>query len=126
MLLLDACTFVWLTSEPDRISEPAKAAIDAATELFVSDVSIWEISLKWQAKKLHLPSPPRVWVTQQLERWALGRVSIEPDDLFRSSELADLHKDPFDRVLVAQTIARGAQLITPDRAIHAYPVAVLW
>jgi PIN domain nuclease of toxin-antitoxin system len=117
---------VWLTSEPAKLSERAQEAINAADELFVSDVSTWEICLKWQAKKLTLPSPPRRWITEQAGLWSLSRLPIEQEDLFRTSELPDHHKDPFDRLLVAQTLARNAQIITPDAAIHAYPVAVLW
>src|SRR5690606_20180299 len=117
---------VWLTSAPQNLSAAAKMAIDDATELFVSDVSIWEICLKWQAGKLNLPTPPRHWITEQMNTWSISRMGIEPDDLFRSSELADHHRDPFDRLLIAQTIGRGAELMTPDPAMRAYPVAVLW
>jgi PIN domain nuclease of toxin-antitoxin system len=92
----------------------------------LSDVSVWEICLKWQARKLQLPAPPRRWVTEQMGQWSLSRAALEPEDLFRSSELAELHKDPFDRLLVAQTLVRNAHLVTPDPAIHSYPVAVIW
>lgn len=126
MILLDTCTFIWLTSEPTRLSESAKRIIDEADELFISDVSVWEICLKWQAKKLRLPVPPRFWVTEQVARWSIERLRLEWDDSFRSSELAELHRDPFDRLLVAQAIEHRAQLVTPDRAIHSYPVAALW
>lgn len=126
MLILDTCALIWLTSAPQNLSDEAKAAIDASAELFVSDASVWEICLKWQAGKLKLPHPPRYWLNEQMGKWLLSRVPIEPADLFRSSELPDHHRDPFDRLLVAQTLERGAQLITPDGAIHAYPVAVLW
>lgn len=126
MLVLDTCTLLWLTSAPERLSEAARDALDAADELFLSDVSVWEICLKWQAKKLELPAPPRRWVTEQAKLWSLTPLAIEREDLFRASELGDQHRDPFDRLLIAQTMARDAQLITPDPAIRAYPVAVLW
>ncbi len=126
MLLLDTCTFIWLTGAPGQLSPTAQRAIDEASELYVSDVSIWEICLKWQARKLRLPTPPRRWITEQLGVWALGRLRIESEDLFRSAELPDLHKDPFDRLLVAQALVHNARLVTPDPAIHSYPVAVLW
>lgn len=99
---------------------------DREALLFLSDVSTWEICLKWQSRKLHLPSPPRRWIAEQAGVWALSRLAIEQEDLFRASELAEHHRDPFDRLLVAQTMVRDGQLITPDSAIHGYPVAVLW
>lgn len=126
MFILDTCTLIWLTSDPAQLSPLAQQAINETSDLYVSEVSIWEICLKWQAQKLRLPTPPRRWINEQLGHWALGRLSIEAEDLFRSSELPDLHKDPFDRLLVAQAMVRDAQLITPDPAIHRYPVAVLW
>lgn len=126
MLLLDTCTFVWLTSDPKRLSAAATASLEAEPEIRLSDVSIWEICLKWQARKLELPSPPRTWVTEQVRAWHLERLAIEPDHLYRACELAELHRDPFDRMLVAQGIAHGAKIVTPDPAIHQYPVAVVW
>jgi PIN domain nuclease of toxin-antitoxin system len=124
--MLDTCAFVWLVSEPARLSAKAKLAIDDADDLFLSDVSVWELCLKWHAKKLTLPLPPRAWVSEQVKLWSLQSVGIEREHLYRSSELPELHKDPFDRLLVAQTLALGAQLVTPDSAVRQYPVACLW
>jgi PIN domain nuclease of toxin-antitoxin system len=126
VLVLDTCTFIWLTSDPGRLSSDAAAALDAETELFVSDVSVWEICLKWQARKFELPSPPRIWVAEQLRAWSLEPVAIAQEHLYRAVELPELHRDPFDRLLVAQALALGAKLVTPDPAIQQYPVATLW
>ncbi len=126
MLVLDTCTLIWLTSDAGRLSAAATAALDGESDLFVSDASRWEICLKWSAKKLELPSPPRTWIAEQARTWDLARLAIEEDDLYRAVELPDLHRDPFDRLLVAQTLARGARLVTPDPAIKQYPVAVVW
>jgi PIN domain nuclease of toxin-antitoxin system len=58
--------------------------------------------------------------------WQLQRVPIESDHLFRTCELPDLHRDPFDRLLVAQSLALGTKIVTPDPAIRQYPVATIW
>jgi PIN domain nuclease of toxin-antitoxin system len=58
--------------------------------------------------------------------WQLKRETIESDHLFRTVELPELHKDPFDRLLVAQALASGAKIVTPDPAIRQYPVATIW
>jgi PIN domain nuclease of toxin-antitoxin system len=126
MLVLDTCTFIWLVSDASRLSAPAVKALDSARDIALSDVSIWEICLKWQARKIELPTPPRTWVAEQTRAWSLERLAIEPEDLYRTVELPELHRDPFDRLLVAQVLKTGARLVTPDPAIRQYPVAVLW
>lgn len=126
MLLLDTCTLVWLASDPERLGAAARAVLDSDSNLLVSDASTWELCLKWQAKKIRLPSPPRTWVVEQLRAWQLQRVCIEPEHLFRTVELPEHHRDPFDRLLVAQALTLSATIVTPDPAIHRYPVAVVW
>lgn len=126
-LLLDTCTLIWLTSEAARLSEAASTAIDdAASTLHFSDASLWEICLKWQNGKLGLPTPPRSWVPDQLARWQIEAVPLEAEDFFRTTELPSHHRDPFDRLLVAQAISRGLTIVTPDPAIAQYPAARLW
>lgn len=126
-LLLDTCTFIWLTSSPDRLSDDARIALEAErVNLILSDVSVWEICTKWQAKKLGLPAPPRMWIEGQASLWQLTRLPIKATALYRSTELPDVHRDPFDRLLVSQAIDESLTLLTPDEWIHKYPVTVLW
>ena len=126
-LLLDTCAFLWLAAEPKRLGPRARKAIDARDAvLVVSDVSIWEVCLKWQAGKLTLPAPPRRWFGEQIARWGVRPLPLTAEHLFRATELPVLHRDPFDRLLVAQAIEGDLTLVTPDPAIVAYPVAVLW
>ena len=126
MLLLDTCTFIWLASDPSRISTEATRAIDDASDVYLSDVSVWEIALKWQSKKIMLPALPRTWVEDQARAWQLRRRSIGREELYRTTELADIHRDPFDRLLVAQALVEGFRIVTPDPAIRQYPVTVVW
>lgn len=125
--LLDTCTLIWLTSNPKKLSRAATRAIDqAGSRIFFSDASTWEICLKWQGRKLELPAPPRTWLSEQLDRWEIERLPLEQDDFFRTTELPNHHRDPFDRLLVAQAISHGLAIVTPDPAIAAYPVAWIW
>ena len=127
MLLLDTCTFVWLAAAPERLSETARELLDDPTRSIVlSDVSVWELCLKWQAGKLGLPAPPRTWVEEQARVWSLDRLELNRPHFYRSTELPTLHRDPFDRLLVAQALDRGLTLVTPDTHIHRYPVAARW
>ena len=125
--LLDTCTLIWLASEPERLSTMAQQAIDAPdSALLFSDVSALEITLKWNAGKITLPDPPRQWVERQISHWDLDCLNLERDDIYRASELPAHHRDPFDRLLVAVALGAGATLLSPDDAIHDYPVSWRW
>jgi PIN domain nuclease of toxin-antitoxin system len=126
-LLLDTCTLLWLAGEPDQLSEPAREALDDdERQITLSEASVWEICLKWESEKLTLPAPPRVWIEAQVQAWALDTLPVSRSQMFRSTELPRLHRDPFDRLLVAQALDLGLTLVTPDRHIARYPVAVIW
>lgn len=126
-LLLDTCTFLWLAAEPKRLSRRARETIDrSATRLYLSDVSVFEVCTKWGSGKLQLPTPPRRWFGEQTRLWQTERLRLDTEHYFRESELPTLHRDPFDRLLVAQAIERDLSILTPDPAIRAYPVAVVW
>ena len=125
--LLDTCTLIWLAAEPDRLSPAAQQAIDAVdSAVLFSDVSALEITLKWTAGKIILPDPPRLWIERQIARWELDCLSLTRDDIYRASELPSHHRDPFDRLLVAVALGAAATILTPDDAIHDYPVSYRW
>ena len=125
--LLDTCSFIWLCAEPSRLSRAAVSAMDAdEAALLFSDASVLEIGLKWSARKLQLPVPPRQWVESQISAWSLTSVPITREDIYRAGELPEYHRDPFDRLLVATALSHGSTIITPDTAIREYPVAWLW
>ena len=124
--LLDTCTFIWLCAEPSRLSDRARAAIDDAARLLLSDASVLEITLKWQAGKLVLPDPPRRWIEAQLSAWSLESRAIGRQDIYRAGELPGHHRDPFDRLLVAAALNTDATLVTPDVAVRRYPVSTTW
>jgi PIN domain nuclease of toxin-antitoxin system len=125
--LLDTCTFIWLCAEPERLSEAAKSAIDAPdSSLLLSDVSALEITLKWSAGRIVLPDPPGHWLEAQIAAWALECPSLSRADIYRAGELPGHHRDPFDRLLVATALNLNATILTPDKAIHQYPVSHRW
>ena len=125
--LLDTCTFIWLCADPDRLSPDAAQAIDSTRDdLAISQASILEIALKWTAGKLKLPTPPRMWIRKQAEIWAIQQLAQESDDIYRTTELPTIHKDPFDRLLVSTALNQDLTIITPDTWIHQYPVSTLW
>lgn len=125
-LLLDTCCFIWLCVDASRLSTKAKKLIQGAQSIGLSDVSLLEITTKWQAGKIILPQPPRYWVEEQCSFYRLERLALNAEVIYRSGELASLHKDPFDRLLVAQAQFTRRTLLTPDPLIKAYPVGVEW
>ena len=126
-LLLDTCVFIWLTQEPDRLSAPARKSIEhTGNELLVSHVSIWEIYLKGQSGKLKLPGKPDRWIKEQLAGWVITDLPIDLLSLHETNRLPDVHRDPFDRLLVSQARIHELTLLTPDPWIQKYRVNWLW
>lgn len=126
-LLLDSCALIWLASEPAQLSVAASAAInDHTSVLHVSHASLWEISLKHAAGKLVLPDSPRVWWATQADKWGLVELPLTAESLLRGSELPKHHKDPFDRVILAQAEMAGLHVISPDGEFPAYGIPLIW
>jgi PIN domain nuclease of toxin-antitoxin system len=126
-LLLDTCTFVWLTAAPNRLSAPARDVIDKETnDLFLSHVSIWEIHMKHRARKLDLPQKPRLWISRQLAARGLIDWPIDLEAIHRTSELPGHHKDPFDRMVIALAEIHGFVIVTPDPAFQEYKSRLIW
>jgi PIN domain nuclease of toxin-antitoxin system len=126
-LLLDTCTFLWMTLGSPRLSTTALRLLeDASNEAFLSSGSAWEISIKWSAGKLALPQPPHHFVPSQRSQHQLSALPIREEDVLHLHRLPPLHRDPFDRILVSQAISQGLAILTPDSEISQYPVRVIW
>ena len=125
--LLDTCTFIWLCAKPEELSQTARTSIDAPdSSLLLSDVTALEITLKWKAGKIDLPDPPRRWIEVQSASWNLDCRPLTRSDIYLAGELPGYHRDPFDLLLVATAINLDATILTPDKAIHKYPVSYRW
>ncbi|RFC44630.1 MAG: PIN domain nuclease, a component of toxin-antitoxin system (PIN domain) [Verrucomicrobia bacterium] len=126
-VLLDTCVFLWLADEMHRLSPRAREIlVDPATVLRLHQVSPWEIQIKHSTGQLPLPHPPRVSVPLAIERLGLDYRTLDDDTLYTLEKLPPIHRDPFDRLLVAHAIYEGLPILTPDPKIHAYPVRTIW
>lgn len=126
-LLLDTCTFLWLTGDSARLSEPARRAIrDPENEVYLSAASAWEIAVKWRLGKLTLDRRPEAFVSAERERHGVTELPIRESATLLSASLPDVHRDPFDRMLVSQAIDGGLSIVSPDPAFDGYPVKLLW
>jgi PIN domain nuclease of toxin-antitoxin system len=99
---------------------------DRKNEVFVSPISIWEIVLKWSAGKLPLPSRPAEFVRTVRTKSNLDTLALVEQAALQIVKLPLLHKDPFDRILIAQAIEHGLMLATPDPLIRQYAVRTIW
>jgi PIN domain nuclease of toxin-antitoxin system len=126
-LLLDTCTFLWLITDATDLSAVARQRFaDPANEVFLSAASAWEIGVKWRRGRLPLPQPPPSFVPDQREAHGITPLPIDEESALHVTRLPDLHRDPFDRMLVSQAIVHGLVLLTPDPLITQYPARTLW
>lgn len=126
-LLLDTHAFIWWDSQSSSLSSKALAACtDPANELFLSLASVWEMQIKVQLGKLKLRAPLAGIIEEQERTNRIGILQIAIGHVFAVGKLPPLHRDPFDRMLIAQANEDGARLVSNDPLISQYPVKVLW
>lgn len=126
-LLLDTSTFLWYISGDSRVPDKVREAIAIdGTETYLSSVSVWEMSVKHGLGKLSLPAPAAVYAREQRQRQGFVALPLHEDDVEHLAKLPDHHRDPFDRMLICQTLQHGLKLVTNDSAILRYPVPVFW
>lgn len=125
-ILLDTHVFLWMHGFPDRLG-PARSVLgDPESALILSVVTSWEIAIKWSLGKLVIPEAPEVYVPERIRRSALGVLPVTHHHALAVSSLPDLHRDPFDRLLIAQARVESLELATADERFRDYPVEVLW
>jgi len=124
-VLLDTCAVLALAQ--GTLPAEATSALKTASEAAVSVVSSWEVAIKTQSGKLRLSSPPLTWFLDLAERYDLRELQLDLRTVCAAAELPPLHRDPFDRVLVAIAHARTSAILTSDRDIARYPgIQTIW
>ena len=126
-LLLDTHVLLWFLREPEKLPPQTLDAIEeAGAEEGVSLACLWEIAIKVSLNKLHLPKGYEELFPHSVSESGLSLVSIEPRHLAAVSKLPFHHRDPFDRLLIAQALVEGLTVVSGDSAFSAYGVPVLW
>jgi PIN domain nuclease of toxin-antitoxin system len=126
-LLLDTHCWIWMLGDPQRLSEASRQLVRSPeASLFLSAVTAWEIAIKFAAGKLRLPQLPSIFVAQCLGEDQLAALPILHSHALRAGELPLHHRDPFDRLLIAQAQLEGLTLLTADRHFAAYDVPIQW
>ncbi len=124
-VLLDTHTFIWAITDERRLSPRARSLI-ASSELWWSVVSLWEAIQKAQVGKLSLPLPAGPFLTGELRSNHVRLLPVSLSHVLRVEELPLHHRDPFDRLLIAQSIEEKWPIITADPLFERYPVDVIW
>jgi PIN domain nuclease of toxin-antitoxin system len=122
--LVDTSTFLWALGSPERLSPRARRLVDTG-ENVVSVASYWEVVIKTQ-KGLLTIADLSTWWRRATELVAARVLPIRASHVTALAALPMLHKDPFDRILIAQAVAEGLDLLTKDEPISQYPVGTIW
>jgi PIN domain nuclease of toxin-antitoxin system len=125
MILLDTCALIWSLFESDRLSASAEQAL-RENDRAVSIASLWEMSIKISLGKLHL-SKTITEISRLCEESGIDILPITPEDCEMIQSLPLMHKDPFDRIIMAQSIRKEAGIITDDEKIRKYDmIKTIW
>lgn len=122
-LLLDTHVWLWTLVSPGRIGADALALLeDPANHLALSAVSSWEVAVKYRLGKLSLPVPPEAFILPRLARDGIEALPVAHHHACAVAGLPEIHRDPFDRLLIAVAQVEGLTLVTADPQVLAYDV----
>jgi|APLak6261658528_1056013.scaffolds.fasta_scaffold95908_1 PIN domain nuclease of toxin-antitoxin system len=126
-ILLDTCAFLWLVTDDPQASELAKEIfLKEDNELLLSAVTGFEIAVKYSLGKLRLAEPPKEFITNRINANALTELPVSMTHALILQNLPLHHKDPFDRLLVAQAMVNQIPLLSADQQLSAYDINRLW
>ena len=126
-LLLDSQAFLWFVTDDPRLSTTARAAIEnAGNERLLSVASVWEMAIKHSIGKLALTDPFNQFIRNESATNCIEILAIDLDDVLAVATLPLHHRDPFDRLLIAQSTARKIPIVSSDQAMDQYSAKRIW
>lgn len=120
--LLDTHVWLWMLTDPGRLGDVLDLVSDTRNELLLSAATTWEIVIKHGLGRLDLPEPPAAYVPDRIRSTQVIPLPIEHSHTLEVAQLPPLHRDPFDRLLVAQARVLGVPVVTADERLAAYDV----
>lgn len=121
-VLLDTCTFIWLISDPKRLSSLAGQILaDPLNQLYLSSVSTWELAVKVQLGRIYFHQAFSVFIPAQRQKHRVDSLPLSEAAAAHVLSLPLMHADPFDRMLICQAIVNDLIIVTPDPLIRQYP-----
>lgn len=125
--LLDTHTFLWWITDDHRLSNRVREIICSMdSELYLSAASCWEMAIKAGIGKLSLPGNLELFISEQLSVNAINSLPVQMAHALYVYDLPDYHRDPFDKLLVAQARMESIPILTSDQQIARYPVKTIW
>jgi len=125
-LLLDTHVWLWMLAAPQRIRPDLLVQFgDSRTRLLLSAASAWEIAIKYAMGRLDLPEPPASYVPSRMQRSGVTGLAVQHAHALHVASLEPHHRDPFDRLLVAQAQLEAIPLVTVDPVFDAYDVRIV-
>ncbi|HKL20189.1 MAG TPA: type II toxin-antitoxin system VapC family toxin [Tichowtungia sp.] len=128
MLLLDTHTFIWLSSMPDQLPDRVLKMIEKDLEgLFISSITAVEIGLLSRAGKINTYGSAEKFISKNLKRFGIHEIPVDVEIGLASTQLPQIHRDPFDRILIATAQKHKMTILTKDQTIPTYPkVKAVW
>jgi PIN domain nuclease of toxin-antitoxin system len=124
--LLDTHTFLWAILDDARLSRRAQQIFTGPNDLWLSVASIWEILLKIRAGKLPLPEPAGPYLIRKMAENRVEVLPITLDHVLKIESLPVHHRDPFDRILIAQSLEEKLPLVSADPQFEKYRIQLIW
>lgn len=125
-ILLDTHTFLWFVNDSPELSDDAAELLESDIDLLLSVASLWEIAIKVNLKKLSLPDDYERFIPQQMSLNDIELLPIAIDHLNVVAKLPLHHRDPFDRMLIAQAMQESIQIVSVDTKFDDYDVERTW
>jgi PIN domain nuclease of toxin-antitoxin system len=125
-LLLDTQMLIWLEDEPEKIKFGVKEKIFAEPVVFFSLVSVWEMAIKIKTRKLALSQPLEILVANFIKDYDFEIMPVNLAHIYYTQQLQMHHKDPFDRLLIAQSLVENTDVVSSDEIFDVYGVNRIW
>ena len=126
-LLLDTQCWLWMQTAPERFSAEVLDLLGSRlNQLYLSAASSWEVAIKFQLGKLPLPEPPSTYVPSRMASSGVLALPVEHSHALQVGHLPPHHRDPFDRLLIAQAQLEKLALLTADRQFEPYDINIRW
>lgn len=126
-ILLDTNTFLWAIADEPKLSKKAgNEFIDGSNSLYISIASIWEIIIKVSINKLKLPKPASVFLMKQISINRIRMLEIKQEHIYHLERLPFHHRDPFDRLIISQSLVEKMPVATADRIFKKYGIKTIW
>ena len=125
--LLDTHTFLWMAGDPLSLSEKVREIVEENTNhLYLSAASAWEIAMLQQLKRLELPDVPQRFIAEALQHLNVLPIPIGFTTAISAATLPFIHRDPFDRIIIAEALKEKMTVLTKDNLFESYGVRVVW